>query len=107
MQTLLFAYLHHAKSFVFITTVWHRLFFVVMPNCWHMDLETARNRLRPAGAEYQKARARFEDARDQLQAAVKDALRAGLRPKEIVSLSGYTRERVRQIARSIGIEPYF
>lgn len=70
-----------------------------------MDLETVRRRLRPAGAEYQVSRARFEAARDTLYPLVVEALRAEMRPAEIVRLSGYTRERIRQIARSVGIEP--
>jgi hypothetical protein len=69
-----------------------------------MELHTAREELRVAGIEYQEARARFETARQALYPQVVKALRAEMRQVEIVRLSGYTRERVRQIARSIGIE---
>jgi cation transport ATPase len=72
-----------------------------------MDLETARNQLRPVGAKYRSLKASIDEVRDELHDAVIEALRAGLRPKEIVQLSGYTREHVRRIARSIGIERYF
>ncbi len=69
-----------------------------------MDQGTARERLTAAGQEFQAVRDSLDTARSNLHPAVVDALRAGLRQTEIVRLSGYTREHVRKIARSIGIE---
>jgi hypothetical protein len=69
-----------------------------------MDQNIARDHLRAAGQEYQAARTSLDTARENLHPAVIEALHAGLRQVEIVRLSGYTREYVRQIARRLGIE---
>ena len=44
-------------------------------------------------------------ARDDLSAAIAEAARAGMRQIDIVRVTGYTRERVRQILRAHGIAP--
>ncbi|GAA3417663.1 hypothetical protein [Streptosporangium vulgare] len=43
-------------------------------------------------------------ARARVRAAVAEVLRAGKPVMEVVELSGYSRERVRQVARAAGIE---
>lgn len=55
--------------------------------------------------EYQAAKAALDDARPRLATAIVAAARAGVRQSEIVRVTGYTRERVRQICRSAGVEP--
>jgi hypothetical protein len=44
-------------------------------------------------------------ARTRLADAIVAAARAGMRQKDIVRVTGYTRERVRQICRAAGFEP--
>lgn len=51
------------------------------------------------------ARADVEQARAELATAIVGAARAGMRQVEIVQISGYTRENVRRILRSAGVEP--
>jgi hypothetical protein len=43
--------------------------------------------------------------RDALAAAIVEAAKAGTRQIDIIRVSGYSRERVRQILRAGGIEP--
>lgn len=43
--------------------------------------------------------------RDDLATAVAEAIRAGVRPAELVRRTGYSAETIRQIARDAGIEP--
>lgn len=58
-----------------------------------------------ARAEIGRARAEVDKARAELAEAIVDAVRSGMRQVEIVRRSGYTRERIRQIARAAGVEP--
>jgi multidrug resistance efflux pump len=51
------------------------------------------------------ARARVEQARGELAGAIVRAARAGVRQRDIVTATGYTRETVRRICREAGIEP--
>jgi len=51
------------------------------------------------------ARAEVERTRAALAEAIVRAGRAGMRQKDIVAVTGYNRERVRQILRAGGIEP--
>ncbi|MEU7617172.1 hypothetical protein AB0B27_13910 [Micromonospora rifamycinica] len=61
--------------------------------------------LTAAAADYQQAKTKLDTARPRLAAAIVDAARAGRRQGEIVKVTGYTRERVRQICRAAGVEP--
>lgn len=61
--------------------------------------------LQQAVDAYRQARDAAEDARLQLAAAIAGSARAGTRQAEIVRVTGYTRERVRQICRAAGVEP--
>lgn len=61
-----------------------------------LDLATAR---------YRETEAAHEAARQDTVAAVIDALRAGIRPGDIVAHSPFTAAYVRRIARENGIQP--
>jgi len=50
------------------------------------------------------ARAAAEQARRDLAEAIVDAAKAGMRQKDIVEATGYTRETVRRILRAAGID---
>jgi len=52
-----------------------------------------------------EARAEVERARAELAEAIIDAARSGVRQVDIQRISGYSRERIRQILRAGGIEP--
>jgi hypothetical protein len=51
------------------------------------------------------AKAAVPQARDKLHAAIVAAAKAGVRQVDIAELSGYRRERIRQILRAWGVEP--
>lgn len=59
------------------------------------DMKAETERLTRAA----KRVARHDAEREELHAAILAALAAGMRQVEIVRITGYTRERVRQIAR--------
>lgn len=61
--------------------------------------------LRRIAEEYQQARQAVADVRERLAAAIADAARAGVRQADIVKATGYTRETVRQVCRTAGVEP--
>lgn len=61
--------------------------------------------LEEAAREFGAARASFGAARDRLAAAIVEAAKSGTRQSHIVRVTGYTRERVRQICRQAGVEP--
>ncbi len=64
-----------------------------------------RPALRAAGDEFKAVRSSLAQARDHLQPLMVTALRAGVPQREVIELSGYTRESVRTLARNNGIEP--
>lgn len=64
----------------------------------------ARAALEAARSRVTSARTDVEAARVELSEAMVEAARAGVRQKQIVTISGYTRERVRQILRAAGVE---
>lgn len=61
--------------------------------------------LEDVARRYQSAKAALDAVRPELAAAIVAAARAGTRQADIVRVTGYTRERVRQICRAAGIEP--
>lgn len=61
--------------------------------------------LQAAVDAHRKAQVAANDARQQLAEAIAEAARSGTRQAEIVRVTGYTRERVRQICRAAGVEP--
>jgi hypothetical protein len=63
------------------------------------------DRLRAAGDEFKAVRDSLAQTRAALQPVMVEALRAGVPQKDVIELSGYTRESVRTIARNAGIEP--
>jgi predicted NBD/HSP70 family sugar kinase len=56
-----------------------------------------------AAADTAEARAKTNRARAELAAAIVDAVRGGMRQVDVVRVTGYTRERVRQICRAAGL----
>lgn len=64
-----------------------------------------RTPLRAAGDEFKAARASLDAVRAQLQPLMVAALKAGVPQREVIELSGYTRESVRALARKNGIDP--
>lgn len=58
-------------------------------------------RLTELGADYQRTREAHETARDALMPEVEAAIRAGVRQVDIANATGLTRERIRQIERSL------
>lgn len=50
--------------------------------------------------------AEVENLRGPLQAAIIEAGRARRRPRDIAALTGYGSERIRQILRAAGVEPF-
>jgi hypothetical protein len=80
-----------------------------------VDLDDAVRRLRAAQAGLPRAeqraeqitaaaRARVEQARRDLAAAIVEAYAGGIRQRDIVAVTGYSRERVRQIVRAGDID---
>jgi plasmid stabilization system protein ParE len=74
-------------------------------------LEDAAKAYRRAQRAHEAARSRVtsawasvEASRRELAEAIVEEARAGRRQKDIVTVSGYTRERVRQILREGGVE---
>ena len=60
-----------------------------------------------AASEQRAAEDRAEVARmrDALAEAIVEAAKSGMRQVDIIRISGYSRERVRQILRAGGVEP--
>jgi len=65
----------------------------------------AEERVRKAAHLHQRAQEHLSHTRGALHTAIVEALRAGVRQTRIVQITGYTRERVRQIARNAGYRP--
>lgn len=66
----------------------------------HADMtEEAVTRLRQAVRRYRRAQTTVDRARDDLGNVIADALRAGVRPRDVIAETGYTAEHVRRIAR--------
>ena len=55
--------------------------------------------VRTALTTYRRASKRAEDALADLHAAIAQAAEQGVRQNELVKITGYTRERIRQISR--------
>jgi hypothetical protein len=60
--------------------------------------------LEAAARAYRRADKALEQRRSDLAAAIVAAYRAGERQVDIVNITGYTRERIRQILRASGVE---
>jgi predicted transcriptional regulator len=59
-----------------------------------------------AAAEFRRIQTDLAAARAKLADAIVEAARAGMKPTEIIRLSGYTREHVRRIIRQAGVAPH-
>ncbi|MEH0983227.1 hypothetical protein V6U79_12905 [Micromonospora sp. CPCC 205556] len=68
---------------------------------FHMAQATAAASAQRAAQDREKV----TEARDRLADAIVEAARDGMRQIDIVRVTGYTRERVRQILRAHGITP--
>lgn len=76
------------------------------------DLEAATRAYREAQEAVEKAeqnlaavKAEVPTARSRLAEEIVRAARAGARQRDIVAVTGYTRESVRRICRAAGVEP--
>jgi hypothetical protein len=69
------------------------------------EQHAARDHLAHAGAAFKQARDKLADTTTEVRSAMVAALKAGLPQKDVIELSGYTRESVRSLARANGIEP--
>lgn len=58
-----------------------------------------------AAAAFQRATRRVDETRAELHAAILRAVDEGVPQVEIVEVTGYTRERIRQLAREAGLTP--
>lgn len=66
--------------------------------------DETRAALRAAGSEFKAARAALDEARERLVPLLVKALQdGGIKQRELVELSGYTRESVRTLARRNGV----
>lgn len=83
--------------------------FLLQPrNCrWRYDrgVTEALDRLIAATKRYESLNERVEKARQEVIAAVVNALREGELPTKVAEASPYTAPHVRKIAREHGIEP--
>jgi hypothetical protein len=61
--------------------------------------------LRAATRRYRRTEASHEEARQAAISAVLAALRAGMRPTDVIAASPFTGVYVRRLAREAGIEP--
>lgn len=67
--------------------------------------DKARETLTTTRARYSRTEDAHKKARDDLKAAVVDALRAGIGPSEVSRLSGFTDAYVRKLARAADLPP--
>lgn len=67
---------------------------------WH-TLEVTEAELKAAVEAYDDT---IKDARERRDEALAKAARDGMRPTDIVKITGYTREHVRRILRAQGVE---
>lgn len=69
-------------------------------------VDRAKKKLAAAREAVQVANNRVNDTtRPELAEAIVEAAQSGIKQAELVTLSGYTRERVRQICRAADVEP--
>jgi hypothetical protein len=67
--------------------------------------DTEMNKLKAATEAHAAARKAADEALKALHAAIADAARSGEKQRDIVEVTGLTRERVRQISRDAGVGP--
>lgn len=63
------------------------------------------DRFRDALRHQREARATLDGATEAMHKALADALRAGVRPRDLIAESGLRGETVRRIAREQGVPP--
>ena len=81
--------------------VWHaRLAFLArVAHNGRMSSPAPSPRVTAAAAAHRRAERQLERTRAELQAAILEDTAAGVRQSELVRATGYTRERIRQLAR--------
>lgn len=67
--------------------------------------QTALARVTSAHAKLEERRKLTDDALKDLYAAIAAAAQAGAKQRDIVEITGLSRERVRQICRDAGVKP--
>jgi hypothetical protein len=68
-------------------------------------LDDIRAHLRAAGDEYYAAKGAMDNARDALNPLIVEALKAGVPPSEVQSLSHLSHATIRTIRRAAGLPP--
>lgn len=64
------------------------------------ETEDAVSRLRAAVRRYERATQAAARSRDDLANVIAEALRAGVKPRAVAEVTGYTAEHIRRIARA-------
>jgi len=70
-----------------------------------MDKDEALQALEGSTRKYRRTEKAHKEARDETIGIVLTALRAGVKPTEVVNASPFTAAYVRKVARDNGIEP--
>lgn len=76
-----------------------------MWHTWSMANTDPLQDVRQAQAAYQTAAKAADEARSAYHAAIATAAGNGVRQRDLVQLTGYTRERIRQLSRHPSSEP--
>jgi len=70
------------------------------------DLQAAEQAVTDAEAQLRASRAQVRVARKGLHEAIIAAYEDGTRVRDLVEVTGLSRERIRQILRAAGVEPW-
>lgn len=66
----------------------------------------AKRAVTKARGRHTEALKKVADKRSPLAEAIIEESRAGRPPKEIIEITGYTRQRIRQLCRAAGVPPF-
>lgn len=69
------------------------------------EYHAAQRDVEDAKARVRLAQQRFTTARSTLQASIVAEARRGTRVRDLVAVSGFTREWIRQLLRGAGVDP--
>ncbi|MGW3492055.1 hypothetical protein [Streptomyces sp. NPDC001054] len=67
-------------------------------------MDAPLNHVRTAHAHHEHLKSETDDALKALYAAIAEAARTGTAQKDLVEVTGYSRERIRQICRAAGVQ---
>jgi hypothetical protein len=71
----------------------------------HVDMpRQPGHRVRQAAAAQHRAEEQLGRARDELHAAIVEALESGIRQADLARMTGLSREHIRRIARAAGLK---